>query len=312
MPFAVEQFDLSAYDVVLSDSASFAKGIITKPATLHISYCHTPPRYAWDDSHRYIEEFGYPGPVTFFVPFFMNYIRMWDHEAALRVDRFITNSEFVRERMKKYYSVDAKVIYPPVHTKIFTHEASEGYFLMVGRLSAYKKFDLAVRVFNTLGWPLKIVGGGPELPHLKKIARKNIEFIGKVSDKRLRDYYARCIAFIFPQEEDFGITAVEAMAAGKPVIACRAGGALETVREGETGIFFNDQTESSLIHALHAFNARDFDPTRIRKHAETFDVEIFKSKITNFVAASLKEFQETRSGLDPKRESTLQTIHLQP
>jgi len=168
MPLAVEQFDLSDYEVVLSDSASFAKGVITRPKTLHICYCHTPTRYAWDDSHKYIEEFGLPGFIKRFIPFFMNYIRLWDREASLRVDKFVANSCFVAQRIKKYYNREAEVIYPPVDVRNFEIGDGRGnYFLMVGRLLAYKRFDIAVEAFNKLGKPLKIIGDGPERKKLE-------------------------------------------------------------------------------------------------------------------------------------------------
>ncbi|OIO51857.1 MAG: glycosyl transferase [Parcubacteria group bacterium CG1_02_44_65] len=284
MPIAIEQFDLSEYDLVLSDSASYAKGVVVGPQALHICYCHTPIRYAWDDSHRYIEEFGYPGLVKKIIPFFMNYIRFWDSKAAQRVDEFIANSRFVANRIKKYYRRDAKVIYPPVNSSHFYLSGRPGkYFLMVGRFLPYKRFDLAIEAFNRLGQPLKIVGDGPDRKRLKKIAKSNIEFVGLVSEEKLRDYYANCLAFIFPQEEDFGITAVEAMAAGRPVIAYRAGGALEIVQEGLTGIFFNEQEPESLMAVLKSFRSDDFSPELIRQKALEFDQEKFKEKIRKFI-----------------------------
>jgi len=284
MPIAIEQFDLSEYDLVLSDSASYAKGVIVGPKTLHICYCHTPIRYAWDDSHRYIEEFGYPGPIKKIIPFFMNYIRFWDGKAAQRVDKFIANSQFVANRIKKYYRRDSEVIYPPVNSSLFYLAAEpQKYFLMVGRFLPYKRFDLAIKAFNRLGLPLKIVGDGPDKTRLVKMAKNNIEFVGLVSEEKLRDYYANCRAFIFPQEEDFGITAVEAMASGRPVIAYRAGGALEIIQEGITGVFFNEQKPESLIEVLKSFRPDDFKPELIRKRALEFDQEKFKEKIKGFI-----------------------------
>ncbi len=289
MPLAIEQFDLSKYDIVVSSSASFAKGVITRPETLHICYCHTPTRYVWDDSQKYINEFNYPSLVKKGVPLFLNYLRVWDESAASRPDAYLANSRFVASRIKKYYARQSEVIYPPVKTKSFFSSGRTGdYFLIVVRLLPYKKIDLAIEAFNELGWPLKIIGDGPDKNRLKKMASANIEFVGLVAEKKLPGYFARCRAFIFPQEEDFGITAVEAMAAGRPVIAFRGGGALETVEEGKTGLFFNEQTKESLIDILRKFNPADFSPQYIRQRAEQFDKEIFKDKIKGFVEKALK------------------------
>lgn len=288
MPLAIEQFDLFQYDLVLSDSASYAKGVITRPDSLHICYCHTPIRYAWDDSHKYIEEFGYPSLVKKVIPFFMNYIRLWDEQAALRVDKFIANSHFVANRINKYYHREATVIHPPVKTNLFyLANQLENYFLMVGRFLPYKRFDLAIEAFNQLGWSLKIIGDGPERKKLQKKAKKNIEFVGSVSDAKLKDYYAYCQAFIFPQEEDFGITAVEAMAAGRPVIAYQSGGALEIIQPGVTGLFFKEQTKEHLVEALEKFKPADFNPRVIREKAMEFDQERFKEKIKKFVEENI-------------------------
>jgi len=290
MPYAVEQFDLSDYDLVISDSGSYAKGIITKPGTLHISYCHTPHRYIWDNSHRLIEEFGYPRFVKIFGPIFTTYVRLWDEHAAERVDAFIANSQFVQRRIKKYYHRDSQVIYPPVDCDKFyvgcpipRIYSDNYYFLMVGRLVPYKKFGLAVRVFNKLGLPLKIIGDGPELKNLQKIASKNIEFLGLVSEQYLPEYYTYAEALIFPQEEDFGVVAVESMASGRPVVAYRAGGALEIIKEGEDGIFFDEQTEESLVGAIRKFQTMQFDSKLIREHAMRFDKERFKKEVLDFI-----------------------------
>ncbi|MFH1551278.1 MAG: glycosyltransferase [bacterium] len=284
MPLAIEQFDFSEYDLILSDSASYAKGIIVPSNALHICYCHTPIRYAWDDSHKYIDEFMYPGPIKKIIPFFMNYIRIWDEQAAARVDKFIANSDFVAKRIKKYYHQDSRIIYPPVKTDVFyIADKPEKYFLMVGRFLPYKRFDLAIKAFNQLGLSLKIIGDGPERKKLQKMAKDNIEFIGMVSDKQLRDYYAHCNALIFPQEEDFGITAVEALASGRPVIAYQAGGALEIIQSNISGLFFKEQTPECLIKTLQEFNPNDFDPEKIRQRAMEFDQERFKDKIKGFI-----------------------------
>ncbi len=284
MPLAVEQFDLSYYDVVLSSSASFAKGVITKPHTRHINYCQTPTRFLWDDSHRYIEEFRYPWPIKKLVPFFITYLRIWDKEAALRVDKFVAISNFVKARIKKYYSRDTEVIYPPVDArKYHINGEVDDYFLMVGRLVPYKRFDLAVKTFSAMGKPLKIIGDGPERKRLEKIAGPNVEFLGLVSDYKMPEIYSRAQAVIFPQEEDFGIVPLESMASGRPVIAYRGGGALETIVEKQTGIFFDDQTEISLAQAVGRYYQTNWDPQAIRTHALKFDKEVFKAKIVDVV-----------------------------
>ncbi|TSD02141.1 MAG: group 1 glycosyl transferase [Parcubacteria group bacterium Athens0714_26] len=292
MPMAIEKFDLSDFDLIVSDSASFAKGALTKPEALHICYCHTPPRYAWDDSHKYIKEFSMPSLAKIFIPFFMNYIRLWDKEAASRVDEFVCNSSFVTRRIKKYYKRDAEVIHPPVDTEFFKpiSKPSEEYYLMVGRLLPYKRFDIAIEAFNKLEMPLKIIGSGPDKRKLKKMANWNIEFLGELSSEKLKEYYQNCKALIFPQEEDFGIVALEAMACGRPIIAYRGGGALESVLEGKTGVFFDEQNMESLVEAVKKFQPQKFDSSFIRQHALKFDKEIFKKKIKDFIEKSYNDY----------------------
>ncbi len=298
MPPAIEQFDFSMYDVVLSDSSSYAKGILTSPHTLHISYIHTPMRYAWDDCQKYAHDFGFPRIIKRFVPFFMNLIRIWDKKSADRVDLFLANSHFVKARIRKYYRKESFVIHPPVDTDRFfiaSPEKKKDYFLMVGRLIAYKRFDIAIRAFNRLGLPLKIIGRGPDMARLKKIAGPNIEFLGRVSDEELPSYYAECRAFIFPQEEDFGIVALEAMASGRPVIAFRGGDIEERVKEGLSGVFFNEQTSESIVAAVKRFEKESFDAEKIRETALPFDKAVFKSKIKAYVEKALKDHQESIS-----------------
>lgn len=280
MPLAIEQFDFSDFDVVLSISASFAKGVVTKPGTRHICYCLTPPRFLWDDSQKFTEEFKYPFPIKKLLPPFITYLRLWDREASYRVDEFWSISNFVKERIKKYYLRDSDVIYCPVNvSKFYISDNVGDYFFMAGRLVSYKKFDLAIRVFNKLGWPLKIAGIGPEMHRLRKMTNSNIEFLGLVSDAQLADLYSGARAFIFPQEEDFGITPLESMASGRPVIAYRGGGARETIKEDETGLFFDEQTEESLTNALLKFKDMKFNPAICRTQAERFDIRVFKENI---------------------------------
>ena len=301
MPMAIESFDLSKFDLVLSDSNSYAKGAITAPSALHICYCHTPMRYAWDDCHQHFQEFGYSKITKKFIPLAMNYLRLWDKISASRADRYVANSKFVAERIKKYYQENSAVIHPPVDARKFhifprgekiKSPAARGYYLMVGRALPYKRFDIVVKAFNELKLPLKIIGEGPEIKKLREMAGKdNIEFLGYLPDEKVAGYYAYCKALIFPQEEDFGITAVEAMACGKPVIAYRGGGALETVAENKTGMFFDFQIPEAVIEAVRKFDARQFNPEEIRKHALEFDKNIFKEKIRDFIEEEYEKFK---------------------
>jgi glycosyltransferase involved in cell wall biosynthesis len=294
MPSAIEQFDFSKYDVVLSDSSSYAKGIITSSKTLHICYMHTPMRYAWDDCQKYTDDFGLPTFIKKLVPFFMNYIRVWDWVSVHRVDKFIANSNFVAKRIAKYYKKESTVINPPVNIESFYVEEDEAkrgnYFLMVGRLITYKRHDIAIRAFNELGLPLKIIGRGPELKKLKKMANDNIEFLGRVADEDLPKYYANCKAFIFPQEEDFGIVAIEAMAAGRPLIAYRGGDVVEHMQEGKTGVFIENQTVGDIIAAVKKFESMSFDGSYIRGESLKFNKDIFKKKIKEYVSSALSQW----------------------
>jgi glycosyltransferase involved in cell wall biosynthesis len=299
MSSAIEQFDFSLYDIVLSDSSSYAKGIITSANTLHICYMHTPMRYAWDDCQKYTDDFGLPSFVKRIVPFFMNYIRMWDSISAWRVDKFIANSKFVARRIKKYYKKESTVINPPVAVNNFYIESDinkmGSYFLIVGRLIAYKKHDIAIKAFNKLGLPLKIIGRGPELKRLKKMASKNIEFLGRVEDSQLPQYYANCRAFVFPQEEDFGIVAIEAMAAGRPLLAYRGGDIVENLEEGKTGIFIESQTVCAVIKAVKKFEHIDFNSDYIRSKSLIFDKEIFKTKIKDYIQMEYAKFMSRKN-----------------
>jgi glycosyltransferase involved in cell wall biosynthesis len=284
MPSATERYDLSAYDVVLSSTSAFAKGIITRPETLHICYCHTPTRYLWSDTHSYIDEIGLPRPIKNLMPTILSVVRSWDRAAADRVDYFVANSDAVRRRIRKFYRHDSTVIHPPVDTFRYRIASTiNNYYVAGGRLVTYKRFDIVVRAFNKLGIPLKIFGEGPELGSLRRMANKNIDFLGKISETEKAELYSHGIAYLHPQEEDFGITPVEAMAAGRPVIAYDKGGALETVIEGVTGTFIHEQTWEELMNAVVRFEPEKYNPQIIKKHAEQFDVEEFKSRIKQLV-----------------------------
>lgn len=282
-PLAFEQFDLSKYDLVISTTTMAAKGVITKPSTTHISYCHTPPRYLWEPS---LDPRANYGLLKSLRQSTMHKMRIWDRLAADRVDYFIANSKYIADRIKKYYRRDSKVINPGVNVCDFSlAKPSEikDYFLHVGRLVDYKHCDIIVEAFNNLGLPLKIIGRGPNKKKLQKIAKSNIEFLGFLSDDEVRKYYRQAKAFVFAAEEDFGIVPVEAMASGRPVIAYGQGGIRDTVVDKKTGIFFGQQTAESLEKAVRSFFPDDFSPELIRAQAEKFSNEIFEKNFTSFV-----------------------------
>lgn len=294
MPMAVEFFDLRSFDLVISDTSSFAKGVITSPESLHICYCHTPTRYLWSDTHQYIAELKYNKWFKKIIAMTLNKLRIWDLAAASRVDVFIANSKTVQRRIKKYYHRDSTVIYPPVEThRFFIKDRSvipsdDKYYLAGCRLAPYKRVDILVEAFKKLGpdYRLKIFGDGVDMKRLKKIANgaSNIEFLGRVGEEEKADLYAGAEAFLNPQEEDFGITVVEAMAAGRPVIAYRKGGATETVVESETGSFFDVQDADAVYRVVKDFKADSFIPEKIKTHAEQFSVSNFKKQIEDFIA----------------------------
>lgn len=294
MPYVFESFDFSDYDVVISSNHSCDKGIITGPKTLHICYCNTPTRYLWSHYHEYLRDSHFNCLVNKFVPYLTHRLRIWDRVAAERVDKFIANSSYVAARIKKYYKKEATVIYPPVDTSFYQpSERIEGYYLVVGRLIPYKKVDIVVEAFNDLGLPLKIIGTGPEYKKLKKMAASNIEFLGYLPDEETKKYYASALAFIAPQEEDFGLTPLEAMAAGRPVVAYYKGGLKETVLEGITGTFFKEQTPQCLIDTIKKFQPTRYNSKIIRQHALNFDTAVFKRKIKEFVEKSFREYQKS-------------------
>ncbi len=299
MPLAIEEFDFSKYDIVLSDSSSYAKGIITRPETLHICYMHTPMRYAWDDCQKYTQDFGFPDFVKRMVPFFMSPIRLWDKASADRVDWFLANSHFVKRRINKYYRKEAEVIHPPVnidHFYIAKEEDRKPYFLMVGRLIAYKRHDIAIEAFNRLGLPLKIIGRGPEMKRLQRLAGPTIEFLGRVSEEDLPRYYAECRGFVFPQEEDFGIVAIEAMASGRPLIAYRGGDIVEHMQEGKMGVYFDVQTAEAIVAAVKQFDDKRYESTFIRNQVLHFDKERFKATMKDYVEKALREHLDMMAG----------------
>ena len=328
LPTAAETFDLREFDIVISSSSSFVKGIITKPKTIHICYCHTPTRFLWDWHYNYLKENKIGKIKKIFLIPLLHYLRMWDKTAAERVDYFIANSENTARRIKKFYNRESKVIYPPVNTVIarermkrqrnkqpkqsrdyaqraklrdcrvpfrpdcyrdFTSLAmtdiNKNYFLIVSRLTPYKKIDIAIEAFNKLGLPLIIIGDGGDRKRLEKIAEKNIKFLGFQPEEKIAEYYQNCQAFIFSGEDDFGITPVEAMSFGKPVLAYRKGGALETIIEGETGEFFDDPIPEILADGVRRIknNCGSYNPEKIKEQARKFSGEEFERKMREFV-----------------------------
>lgn len=304
MPIAFESFNFDEYDLVISVSSEAAKGVITKPGTHHICYLLTPTRYLWSGEAEYI---NHPPKKLRWIPFFkhlskpfFSYVRNWDVVASQRPDKVIAISSEVKNRIKKYYARNSQIIFPPVDTERFQtpttvhRPQTTDYYLIVSRLEPYKKVDLAVKAFNKLGYRLLIVGVGGEEKYLRSIANKNIEFIGFTDDEAVTTYFQKAKAFIFPQEEDFGITAVEAQAAGCPVVAYKKGGALDTVIDPSassgrvsTGVFFNEQNVKSLMEAIKRFEKMKFDKAILQKNAERFNKKIFKKQILDLVKISV-------------------------
>jgi glycosyltransferase involved in cell wall biosynthesis len=287
MPLALEQLDLREYDLIISSEAGPAKGIIPPPHALHVCYCHSPMRYIWNMYHDYRSSAGRIARVA--MPLLTHYLRMWDQGVATRVDTFVANSQNVAARIRQYYRRDARVVYPPVDSEAFgpvSEEGPEDFYLMAGELVSYKRPDLAVKTFNALGKPLVVIGGGEMLDTLRRQARGNIEFFGPQPFDRLRDYYRRCRALIFPGEEDFGIVPVEAMASGRPVVAFGRGGATETVVDSITGVLFEKQTVDDLADAVSRLEKMEFDAKEIANHGRAFGKARFASQMQAAIDAA--------------------------
>jgi len=283
-PTAMELFNLEEFNIIISSSHCVAKGAIIPQNSLHICYCHTPMRYAWNMYYEYFnkQRVGLISRIT--IPFFINYLRIWDIVSSNRVDYFIANSKNVSQRIKKFYNRSSVVIHPPIDTDFFqpgTHK--KDFFLIVSALAPYKKISLAIETFNQLKVPLKVVGIGSEFRRLKKMAKSNIEFLGWVSNEELLELYQQCRAFIFPGEEDFGICPLEAQACGKPVVAFARGGILETLIDGKTGVFFHKPTVDALIQAIDKVEKISFNKESIRQNALRFSKEKFKQKICEYI-----------------------------
>ncbi len=304
-PFAIEQFNLDQYNLVISSSHCVAKGVITSPDQLHISYIHSPMRYAWDQMHIYLNQSSYKKlRLTIFLRLILQSLRKWDYISSVRVDKFIANSSFTAKRIKKYWGRDSKIIHPPVNTNYFSPNENRGeFYLSVSRLVPNKRVDLLVKAFNKLDFPLIIIGEGPEKKDLEKIANKNIKFLGFQKDSEIKKLMENCRAFIYAGIEDFGIAPVEAMAAGAPIIAFGKAGILDTVNcitsnsKNPTGIIYKDQSPDSLKECVQYFEDKKiwkkFSSNEINYWSQKFGVENFRKKFALFIDQSLAEFKNS-------------------
>ena len=295
-PLAIEQFDLSDYDVVLSSSHAVAKGVLTHSNQLHIAYVHTPIRYAWDLYHQYLRESGLDrGLKGMLAKYFLHKIRLWDASTANRVDHYVANSRYIARRIKKTYGKPSDVIYPPVDVDKFTlREAKEEFYLTASRMVPYKKIDLIVEAFSQTDKKLLVIGDGPDMAKIKSKAGKNVELLGFADDETMADLMGRAKAFVFAAEEDFGITPVEAQACGTPVICFGRGGARETVRDGESGLYFMEQNAKELLAAVAKFeqNYDKFEPVKIRENSLKFSRARFEAEIKSYVEKKYEEFKD--------------------
>ncbi|MBI2848687.1 MAG: glycosyltransferase [Chloroflexi bacterium] len=294
-PLAFTRLRLTGYDVIISNSSGFCHGVDVPTDTCHINYCLTPPRYVWN-LPQYVarEHIGVVGRLA--LSPLVGFLRTWDWKAAQKVSYFVGISKMVVDRIREFYGREADLIYPPVNTQQFTmSEKTEDYFLIVSRLVPYKRIDLAVRAFTQLKKPLYIVGDGRDRATLESMAGPTVRFLGRLPIQEVRDLMGQCKAFVFPGEEDFGIAPVEAQAAGRPVIAYRGGGALDSVIDGTTGLFFNEPTTESLVQAIHRFDkiGGEFHPPTIRRHAQSFDTAVFQQKMWDFVQEKIGRPEET-------------------
>jgi glycosyltransferase involved in cell wall biosynthesis len=291
-PVAIEQFDLRQYDLIVSLSHCVANGVITRPQSCHIGYTFTPMRYAWDLFHDYFGGERARGFARYIIPYFMNYLRIWDTAASKRVDHFVAISEYIEKRINKHYRRSADVIYPPVNTEFYTPASDDSpgeFFLIVSAFAPYKKLDLAIEAFNRLGSPLKIIGQGQDIKRLQSLAKPNIEFLGALSDQEVCDHYRHCKALIFPGEEDFGIVPVEVQACGRPVIAFAKGGILETTIENETAIWFHEQSVEAIMSAVKDFESRPLSSQTIRDNALRFAKFRFQQEMQSYIEEKLAE-----------------------
>jgi glycosyltransferase involved in cell wall biosynthesis len=297
-PFAVRSFDLRGYDVVITSSSAFAKGVRVPPQAFHLCYCYTPMRWAWSFD-RYVDRSALGPSARMAARLTLPALRRWDTATARKVDRFVAISTDVAQRIRATYGRGSDIVFPPVDVARFRHDQPIGdYFLVVSRLNAYKRIDLAVRACTALGLPLVVVGAGPEREMLQGVAGPTVRFTGRLTDREVTSQFERCRAFILPGEEDFGLTPLEANAAGRPVVAFARGGTLDTVRDGETGVLFHEASVESLEEALRAVQARSWDPASLRAHAESFSEHVFEARFRDVLRSVVEQRKLGRLGAD--------------
>lgn len=292
LPRMIEQFDFTGYDIVISSSNAFSKGVITGPETVHLSYCYSPMRFAWDHWPQYLDEQAI-GPIRRFVATRMiSKLRLWDYYSSKRVDQYVAISNHVAKRIKKFYGADSKIIYPPVKLDAFKPVQTKGdYYVTLATLTPYKQIDQAIEACNQLKTPLIVIGDGFDRPRLEKIAGETIKFVGRVSDSERAKLLAEAKALLNPQEEDFGLNMVEALASGTPAIAYDLGGATEIIKDGQTGVLYQPGTADGLVRAIKRAQKIDFNSQELRLAAQRFDQSKFARAITKLV-------QELDSGRD--------------
>jgi glycosyltransferase involved in cell wall biosynthesis len=294
-PFAVGSMDLRGYDLVISSSSAYAKGASVRGNTIHVCYCHTPMRFAWDYS-TYTEAIEMPYLQRVLARWLMLPLRLWDKSTSVKVHHLIANSSIVQKRIQSYYGLRSSLIFPPVNLARFQISDKEmgDYFLVVSRFVSYKRIDLAVQACTRSGKTLLVIGDGPDRKRLESLAGPTVRFMGRLPDEQVVKYMQHCAGLIFPGLEDFGITPLEVNACGRPVIAFKAGGALDTIRPEINGVFFEHQTVDSLIHAIESFATQKWDPIKIRMHAEEFSEEVFRKEISLLIERIMDQKERTR------------------